>query len=191
MPKIILASGSPQRRQFFEHCGLEFETIVSNADETPVKAYSLGDQLNDIALRKALTVMQRLSPAEDYIIVAADQNILFRDTLYRKPSNIEEVRQIIKSMEGSDQIYSYVGNAVMYVSNGQIIDCINQYDVSRMRMDYISKKTLETYLRTKCPLNKCAGINILETPFLALVEGKFSTAAGITIEYFLEMLDKS
>ena len=190
MPKIILASGSPQRRQFLENCGIQFETIVSNSDETPVKAYSYSEQLNDIALRKALTVMDSLNPDEDYIIIAAEQNILFRDNLYKKPSNIEEARKIIKSMQGSDQIYSYVGNAVLYVSNGKIIDTINECDVSRMKMDYISKKKLESYLATKCPLNKCAGINILETPFLILLEGKLSTAAGITIEYFVDMLYK-
>lgn len=102
-------------------------------------------------MRKALTVIDKLSADKDYIIVAADQNILFRDMLYGKPSNIEEVRQIIKSIQGSDQIYAYVGNTVLYVSNGKIIDSISECDVARMKMDYISDDDLETYLKTKCP----------------------------------------
>lgn len=190
MPKIILASGSPQRRYLLEEAGIPFEIIVSNANETRVKAYTLGDQLNDIAMRKALTVMDKLDTNEDYIIVAADQNILFQGNLYGKPSNIAEARQIIKSMQNSDQIYSYVGNTVLYVSNGKIIDSISKYDIARMKMGYISDKKLENYLKTKCPLAKCGGINILETPSLLLVEGKRSTAIGMTIEYLQEMLSK-
>ena len=121
MPKIILASSSPQRRYLLEEAGIPFEVIVSNADETPVKAYSLDEQLNDIAMRKALTVIDKLNTDEDYIIVAADQNILFQGNLYGKPRNIEEARNLIKSMQGSDQIYAYVGNTLLYVSNGKVI----------------------------------------------------------------------
>ncbi len=190
MPKVILASSSPQRRQLLEEASIPFETIVSNADETPVKVYSLGDQLNDIAMRKALTVLDKLNADEDYIIVAADQNILFEGKLYGKPSSIEEARQIIKSMQGSDQIYAYVGNTVLYVSNGKIVESISECDIARMQMEHISDKKLENYLKTKCPLAKCAGINISETPSLHLVEGKLSTARGMTIEYLMEVLSK-
>lgn len=190
MPKIILASSSVQRKKLLEEAGIPFEVIVSNADETPVKVYSLSDQLNDIAMRKALTIIDKLNADEDYIIVAADQNILFNGTLYGKPCSIEEARELIQKMQGSDQIYAYVGNTVLYVSNGKIIDSISECDVARMKMDYISDKDLEIYLATKCPLAKCAGINVLETPSLHLLEGKMSTAIGMTIEYLMEMLSK-
>lgn len=190
MPKIILASASPYRRLLLQETGIPFEIIVSNADETPVKVYSLGEQLNDIAVRKALTVIDKLDTDEDYIVVAADQNILFQGKLYGKPSRIEEARQLIKDMQGSDQIYSCVGNAVFYVSNGQILDSTSKHDVARMKLGYISDKNLEIYLATKGPLTKCGGINLLETPSLRLVEGRRSTAIGITIEYLMEMISK-
>ena len=77
MPKIILASSSVQRKRLLEEAGFSFEVIVSNVDETPVEAYSFNDQFTDISMRKAVAVIDMVSSDEDYIIVAADQNIFF------------------------------------------------------------------------------------------------------------------
>ena len=191
MPKIILASSSVQRKRLLEKAGFSFEVIVSNVDETPVEAYSFNDQFKDISMRKALAVIDMVSSDEDYIIVAADQNIFFNGTMYGKPNNIEEARELIKSMQGSNQIYAFVGNTVLYVSNSKVIEFINECDIARLRMDScISNQELENYLSTKSPLDKCAGINVFDAPFLHLEEGKMSTACGMTIEYLIEMLTK-
>ena len=77
MPKIILASSSVQRKALLEELGLSFEIVVSNVDETPNEELSLTEQLNDISMRKALTVMNIVNETENHIIVAADQNIFF------------------------------------------------------------------------------------------------------------------
>lgn len=190
MAKIILASGSVIRKQMLEEAGLSFEVIVSNVDETPVEAYSLDDQLKDISMRKALAVMDKARGNEDYIIVAADQNILFNGTMYGKPNSIEEARELIQSMSGSDQIYACVGNTVLHISNSKIISHINEFDFSRLKMDVVSNEDLENYLATKSPLDKCAGINIDDAPFLHLERGKISTARGMTIEYLINMLSE-
>ena len=190
MPKIILASSSVPRKVLLEKLGISFEIIVSNVDETPIKEFSLTEQMNDISMRKALAVMDMAKETEDHIIVAADQNILFNGIMYGKPSTIEEARKLITKMQGSDEIYSYVGNAVLYVSNSKIQRSINECDISRMRMDYITDEELEKYLSTNIPLTRCAGINIVDAPGIHLEEGKMSTAIGITVEYLLEMMSK-
>ena len=187
MPKVILASGSVQRKALLEDAGIPFEIIVSDVDETPKEQLSLSEQMNDISMRKALAVMNMVN-CEECIIVAADQNIFFNGTMYGKPSTIEEARQLIKTMQGSNEIYAYVGNSVLYVSNSTIIKHIIKCDIARMSMDYISDEELENYLATKSPLTKCGGINIKESSFIHLEEGDMSTARGMTIEYLIEML---
>jgi len=190
MPKIILASGSEPRKALLEEFGFSFDVLVSNVDETPVKKLSIPEQMKDISMRKALAVMDMANEPEDHIIVAADQNIFFNGIMYGKPKNIDEARQIIKSMQGSNEIYAYVGNTVLYISKSKVEKHINQFDIAKMRMDYISDEELENYLATKSPLSRCAGINIIETPFLHLVEGRISTARGMTIECLIDMLSQ-
>ena len=113
------------------------------------------------------------------------------DNLLKQLDDALEARELIKSMQGSNQIYAFVGNTVLYVSNSKVIEFINECDIARLRMDScISNQELENYLSTKSPLDKCAGINVFDAPFLHLEEGKMSTACGMTIEYLIEMLTK-
>lgn len=190
MPKVILASSSVQRKALLEDLGIPFEIIVSNVDETPVKALSITEQMNDISMRKALAVMDMVNEPEDYIIVSADQNIFFDGVMYGKPNTIEEARELIKKMQGSNEIYAYVGNTVLYISNSTIIKHISECDIARLRMDYISDEELEDYLATGSPLAKCGGINILHTPGLHLEAGKLCTAKGMTVTHLIDMLSQ-
>lgn len=188
--KIILASSSTQREKILKDTGITFEIVVSNVDETPAENLSFTEQLKEISMRKALAVMLTTVNIGDRIIVAADQNIMFNGKMYGKPKTIEDARELIRSMEGSNEIYAYVGNSILEISENKIIRCVNECDISRMRMDIVSSQTLEEYLATKSPLKKCGGINIFDTPFLHLEEGKLSTAGGLTVEYLIDMLDK-
>ena len=190
MPKIILASSSVQRKALLEELGIPFDIVVSNVDETPVKALSTTEQMIDISMRKALAVFDMVEDSEDYIIVAADQNIFFEGVMYGKPNTIEEARELIKKMQGSNGIYAYVGNTVLYISNSTITKHINECDIARLRMDYISDEELEHYLATGSPLAKCGGINILNTPGLHLESGKLCTARGMTVDYLIDMLSQ-
>lgn len=190
MPKVILASSSVQRKALLDELGIPFDIVVSNVDETPVKALSITEQMNDISMRKALAVMDMVKESEDHIIVSADQNIFFNGVMYGKPNTIEEARELIKRMQGHDDIYAYVGNTVLYVSNSTVIKHISECDIARMRMDYISDEELENYLATGSPLAKCGGINILNTPGLHLEAGKLCTAKGMTTDYLIDMLSQ-
>jgi len=188
MVNVILASQSPIRKKMLEAEKIPFEILVSNADETADSSKSFEGQLSEISMRKALVVFKATIDRGERVIVAADQNIVFNNTMYGKPKNLEEARELIKSMEGSNSIYAYVGNTIIYANGRNIIKVINNCDISRMSMDSISEEELEDYLTNKKPLTKCGGISIADAGFLHLEEGKFSTACGMTIEYLQELL---
>ena len=188
MPKVILASKAFFRKKMLEENNIPFEIIVSDADETSDSSKPFDEQLKDISMRKAKVVFEQTVNEGKRVIVAADQNIVFNNIMYGKPQNLDEARIFIKSMAGSDNIYSYVGNSLIYADGNNIIEVINNCDISRMRMDDISEEELEDYLANNNPLSKCGGINIVDTKFLHLVEGKMSTAVGMTIEYLQDLL---
>lgn len=172
MPKVILASKAFFRKKMLEENDIPFEIIVSNVDETSDSSKPFDEQLKEISLRKAKVVFEQTVNEGKRIIVAADQNIVFNNIMYGKPENLDEARKLIQSMEGSDNIYSYVGNSLIYADGDTIIEVINNCDISRMRMDDITDEELEDYLANNNPLSKCGGINIVDTKFLHLVEGK-------------------
>lgn len=77
--KIILASKSKSRKQLLTDLKIPFDVVVSNADETPNSSLPFGEQLKEIALRKALNVLKKTKDDGKRIILAADQNIVFNN----------------------------------------------------------------------------------------------------------------
>lgn len=189
MAEIILASKSGIRRKMMDGTGLKYEVIVSDADETPDLSKSFGEQLEEIALRKAQKVFEETKDRGERIIVAADQNIVFKDVMYGKPKTIDEARELLHQMKGS-KIYAYVGNAIIYADHDKMIKIINNFDIATMYMENVSDEVLEDYLKNNVPLTKCGGISISDASFLHLKYGRMSTAMGMTIEFFENMLSQ-
>lgn len=189
MKTIILASQSMFRKEMMEQAQIPFEVISSDADETPTEGLSFEEQLAEISMRKAQTVLEMTKDRGRRIIVAADQNIIFDGVSYGKPKTVEDAKFLIVKMMGRD-VYSYTGNTVIYADGEKIIDCINNCDIARMHMEYATDETIEKYLAEGRPLTKCGGINVKDTPFLHLVTGRLSTAMGMTIEYLQDMITK-
>lgn len=181
-PRIILASKSKERKQMLIDYGLQFEVIVSNCDETPNPSKDFRGILAEIALRKAKAVLKKTSNRGKRLIIAADQNIVFNGKMYGKPKSMEEAYNLVKSMQGSDEIYSYTGNAVLVADKSEILEMVNVTDIARMGMDVISDEELTEYFSKHSPLNRCGGFSILDAPFVHLKEGKRSTACGMTLE---------
>lgn len=186
-PRVILASSSDIRKQLMIDADIPFEVIVSDADETPDENKSFRAQVSEIAMRKAKDVLNKTSQRGMRLIIAADQNIVFNGKIYGKPENIDEARNLLKSMQGREDIYAYTGNAVLIADGKDILESVNITDIARMGMDEIPDEVLEDYLINSMPLKKCGGISLEDSSFLHLKEGKYSTVYGMTIEIAKEM----
>ncbi len=187
-PRVILASKSGVRKQQLIDASIPFEVMVSDADETPDESKSFKDQLAEIAMRKAMTVFEETKNRGRRLIVAGDQNMVFEKKMYGKPATIDEARELISSMLGTDELYAYTGNAVILAEGDKILQSINLTDIARLSVDDISEDELEAYLATGKSLKYCGGISITDALFVHLKEGRMSTARGMTLEYAKEMM---
>lgn len=187
-PRVILASKSAVRKQQLIDASIPFEIMVSDADETPDESKTFKNQLAEISMRKAKTVFEATKDRGLRLIIAADQNIVFDNVMYGKPKTIEEARNLIKEMMGSEEVYAYTGNSVLLAERNQILQSLNITDVARMSIDEISNDELEEYLaKGKC-VTYCGGISISNSNFVHLKEGRMSTALGMTLEYAKEIM---
>lgn len=182
-PRVILASKSAVRKQQLIDESIPFEVIVSNADETPNKSKSFKNQLAEISMRKAKTVFEATIDRGLRLIIAADQNIVFDNVMYGKPKSIDDARNLIMKMMGSEEVYAYTGNSVLLAEGDTILQSINITDVARMSVDEITNDELESYLANGKCLTYCGGISISNSNFIHLKEGRMSTARGMTLEY--------
>ena len=126
---------------------IPFEIMISDADETPDNSKSFKNQLAEIAMRKAKTVFEKTTDRGLRLIVAADQNIVFDNKIYKKPESLDEARNFLCQMRGSEEIYSYTGNAILLCEKDKILQSINITDTARVALDNISNEEIENYIQ--------------------------------------------
>ena len=187
-PRVILASSSVFRRQQMIDAKIPFEVVASNADETPDKSKSFSDQLAEIAMRKAMAVLEMTKERGRRLIIAADQNMVFEGKMYGKPKDAEEARAWFSRMRGTDELYSYTGNAVLLADGAEILQSVNKTEIARMSVDDISDEELDEYIANGRCLTCCGAVVVDGNKHVRLTEGLASSACGLNIEYALDML---
>src|SRR5262249_9808075 len=98
MKKIILASGSPRRKQLLEWAEVPFEVVVKETNETFPDGLKLGEVAIHIARQKALAV--RPGVKKDAIILAADTIVVLNDRIIGKPKSRQDAINILSDLSG-------------------------------------------------------------------------------------------
>ena len=115
MRKIILASGSPRRRELLKDLGIEFEIFKPDVDESRLK----DEKPEDLCLR--LSRLKAKSGAEkfpDSIIIAADTIVVIDEKILGKPKGREDAFRMLKILQGREH---EVITGVSVAQNGKII----------------------------------------------------------------------
>jgi len=98
MNKIILASGSPRRKQLLEWAEVPFEIMVKETNE----AYPAGLKVEEVAIhiarQKALAVQSAVD--KDSIILAADTIVVLNERIIGKPKDREDAIKILSDLSG-------------------------------------------------------------------------------------------
>ena len=102
MNRFILASQSPRRKELLASIGLDFEVIVSDADEsvvskenTPVNVY-----VQELALIKAAASAKQVLKDKNAIIISADTIVVLDGKILGKPKNEDDAFDMLKSLSG-------------------------------------------------------------------------------------------
>lgn len=98
LPKIILASQSPRRKQLLEWAEVEFEIIVSETDESFPPGLSFADTALHIARKKAEAVAKKINSS--LVILAADTIVICENQILGKPSDQKDAIRMLKALSG-------------------------------------------------------------------------------------------
>lgn len=95
---LILASGSPSRKELLQGIGITPDHIViPSVDETPLKGEGAKEYVKRIALLKARTVREKNPKA---YILAADTAVEARHKIFVKATTPEDARQMLELFSG-------------------------------------------------------------------------------------------
>ncbi|MCL1862762.1 MAG: Maf family protein [Defluviitaleaceae bacterium] len=180
--KIILASGSPRRKQLMQLAGISFEIIVSDVDET-----ISGDpeyQVTELALRKARAV-----PApDDSVIIGADTLVYAGGQVLGKPRDADEAFAMLKMLSGTKHTV-YTGVAIIKSKGDE-----ERFFCDRTYVYFhpLTDEEIHAYIATGEPFDKAGAYGVQERGAVLVdrVEGDFYTVVGLPIsKLYRELLD--
>lgn len=149
LPRLILASTSPYRRELLSRLQIPFEAIAPDVDETPLAGESAAETSIRLAIAKAEAVGKDNPGA---LTIGSDQVALLNGQQLGKPGNFDNAMRQLQMMRGQ-QIVFHTALCLHNGKTGHNQAAVVPYTVT-MR-DY-SDAAIRAYLEKEQPY-KCAG----------------------------------
>ena len=146
MPKYILASQSPRRKQLLEWAEIEFEVIVHETDESYPSNLNPTEVAIHIARQKALAVFS--SNPNGRTVIAADTIVVLGNEIIGKPKNQKEAIKILSRLSG--QHHQVITGVVLLNGNKEISFC----DVTDVEFHIITSEQIRFYVEKYNPMDK-------------------------------------
>lgn len=189
---VILASGSPRRKQLLEEAGVRFTVHVSEVDET------LDDDLlaapmeaaKKLAERKAGAVVQEVL-ASDYrgaaVVLGADTMVVLDGTIFGKPRSLSDATGMLRKLSGNTHevmtavsVWMVMAPEPEKVSLGFRTFC----DTSRVTFKELTDEEIAAYLKCGESFDKAGAYAVQGegAKLVERVEGELDTVIGLPVK---------
>lgn len=182
--KLILASGSPQRRRLMAEAGYTFEVVVpdEHAECGPAVGEAPLDYAARMAYQKAADVVERV-PAG--VVIACDTIVECGGEILGKPDDVADARRMLSALSGQTH-HVYSGLCVWPRPDGRAVVRTAE---TRLVMHPLSAAVLEEYLASGQWAGKAGEFGYQDrTGWLEVVAGSESNVIGLPLELLGEML---
>jgi len=178
---IVLASGSPRRKQLLEMLHITFRVIPPDVDEHVLPGEEPGHYVTRLSRAKAVAVASR-APGE--VILAADTTVVLDGVIFEKPTSPAHAVEMLSRLQGRTH---EVMTAVAVAKDADVAQAL---DVSRVTFRPVDRVTLEAYVATGEPMDKAGAYAIqgLGAPLIERVEGDFFGVMGLPLRLALDLL---
>ena len=183
--KLILASGSPRRRELLTGAGYDFEVIAPSerAECGVCSGEGPAALVAELAYRKAADVAPRVSAG---VIIAADTVAECGGQILGKPVDRDHAKQMLELLSGREhRVYS--GLCLWRLPDGEPNVRVA---MTTLRMDPLSPAALEEYLDSGQWQGKAGAFGYQDRlGWVHIIEGSESNVVGLPMELLAEMLE--
>ncbi len=188
--RIILASGSPRRKELLEAAGIKFEVIVSDADESSVKSdgVPVNIYVQELALLKAAATAKLVIKDKNAVIIAADTVVSADGKILGKPDDAEDAFSMLSMLSGrAHEVYS--GFCVMRIKDGKTVCKAVKTDV---HFKTLSEDKIWRYIATGEPADKAGsyGIQGIGGLLVDKIEGDYQNVVGLSVSALSDVLEE-
>ncbi len=172
---LLLASGSPRRKEILHQAGFEFEVKIKNTDEVYPADIPLQDVPQYLAKLKAAAFDEE---SKSKIILTADTVVILENKILGKPKDAAHALEMLKSMSGKP--HDVVSGFCIKYKNEEIA----YSNHSKVYFKSFSDEELHYYIHNFKPFDKAGAYGIQEWIGLVgieRIEGSFYNVMGLPI----------
>ena len=186
--RIILASGSPRRKELLSLIVPEFEIMVSDVAENIEKNLTLEEQAVNLSYKKSKDIYDKT--VGDRIIIGSDTIVVKNEKIYGKPKNRIHAKQMIKELLSGDKIHKIITGLSILVQKGDNYKEYKTYDEVKVYLKDITDKEIDKWLDTGKAMDKAGAYAIQEEfgVFIEKIEGNYMTVVGMPTHKVYDIL---
>jgi septum formation protein len=186
MTRLVLASGSPRRRELLRLLGLPFEITEPSAEEGEIRGGDVSRQATALAQAKALSVADQHPGA---VIVAADTLVVLRGVVMGKPADAASARGMLEALRGQEHLV-ISGLAVVHPDDARpSVQAVE----TRVRMRKYGDDEIAAYITRGEPFDKAGAYAIQDQVFQPVerIEGCYANVMGLPLCHLFKILSRA
>lgn len=183
--RLILASGSPRRKELLRSMHIPFEVVVPLVVE---KEDDRGDPKTIVLHNSELKANSIAANYPENLVLAADTVVSFNHHILHKPKDLQDARLMLKMLSDNTHVV-YTG---ICLKNQSLKININHCELSEVRFRKLDDAIIDTYFAKVNPLDKAGAYAIQEHPELIIAQykGYMSNIMGLPIEFIYSLIRK-
>lgn len=175
--KIILASGSPRRREILTNMGFEVSVVPSAEEKPPERELSCEDTVQYLAVEKGSEARQKYP---DEVVVSADTVVVLDTEIMGKPRDREDGKRMLRALSGRTHrvLTAY---AVFYKGRS-----FSRVVSSEVEFYPLTDNEINWYLDTGEPFDKAGGYGVqgLGAYLVKGIKGDYLNVVGFPLSDF-------
>lgn len=174
--KIILASGSPRRKEMLERFNLEPVIIKSNIDEKIFKDQEPIQIAMSLAFEKAYEVSNSFM---DDLVIGADTIVVNDGLILGKPKDEEDAFNMLRSL--SSKTHEVI-TGISLIDKSRDLKFVD-YERTQVKFKYLSDRLIRSYLNTGEYKDKAGsyGIQGKGAVLVEKINGCYSNVVGLPL----------
>ncbi len=185
LPRVVLASSSPNRRKLLEECGIDVRTFTPDADES-----TEGMETEEAMKKNARVKMEAYLQSPSFLpatsALSADTLVRIDGALLGKPKDREDASAMLRHLSGRIQKV-YTGCSLYIPEKREIITFCDTADVL---FHNLTDDMIEAYLDTEEWKGAAGGYRLQKTGYTLVerIDGDWATVVGLPLLRILSLL---
>ncbi len=187
--RLILASGSPRRKEILENQEIPFEVVKSGREEK-TKETIPQKVVRDLSEQKALDVYDQIQGRQNIIILSADTVVAKDGEILGKPENEEDAVRMLTLLQGSThEVYT----GVTLLLCAEDVKTIHIQEKTEVTMYPMTEEEIRSYVSSGEPMDKAGAYAIQGkcAVFVEKINGDYNNVVGLPIAAVYQELKRN